>query len=64
LKTLGDDWDGFLALNGFVATILVETLVMDNPIIEKPLDFSSGKPTLLDKNPHEGALPDQLLCGQ
>jgi hypothetical protein len=38
--------------------IPVEPLVMDKPIIEKPLDFSSGKPTLLDKNLREGALPD------
>jgi hypothetical protein len=44
LKTLGDDWVGFLARNGFVIANLVETPVMDNPMIEKPLDFSSGKP--------------------
>jgi hypothetical protein len=64
LKTLADDWDGFLVRNGFVAMIPRETLVMDKPMIEKPLDFSSGKPILLDKNPCEGVFPDQLLCGQ
>jgi hypothetical protein len=64
LKTLGDDWDGFLARNGFVAEIVVETPVVDKPMIEKPLDFSSGKPDFLDENPHEGELPDHLLCGQ
>jgi hypothetical protein len=36
---------------------------MDKPMIEKRLDFSSGKPYFLDENPHEGVLPDQLLCG-
>jgi len=60
LKTLGDDWDGFLARNGFA----VETPVVDKPMIEKPLDLSSGKPDFLDENPREGALPDQILCGQ
>jgi hypothetical protein len=38
--------------------------VVDKPTIKKPLDLSSGKPYFLDENPHEGALPDQLLCGQ
>jgi hypothetical protein len=38
--------------------------VVDKPMIEKPLDLSSGKPDFLDENPHEGALPDHLLCGQ
>jgi hypothetical protein len=31
LKTLGDDWNGFLAQNGFVTVNLVETHVMDKP---------------------------------
>ena len=64
LKTLDDDWNEFLAWNGFVTKNLVETPVMDKPMIEKPLDFSSGKSEFLDKNPREGALPDQILCGQ
>jgi hypothetical protein len=38
--------------------------MMDKPMIEKPLDFSSGKLEFLDKNPHEGVLPDQILCGK
>jgi hypothetical protein len=48
LKTLGDDWDGFLVQNNFVTTIPVETPVMDKPMIEKSLDFSSGKPNFLE----------------
>ena len=43
LQTLGDDWDGLLIWNNVVTTIHVETLVMDKPMIEKCLDFSSGK---------------------
>ena len=64
LKTLGDDWNGFLAWNGFVTINPLETPMIDKPMIEKPLDFSIGKPEFLDKNPREGALPDQILCGQ
>jgi hypothetical protein len=44
LKTLGDDWDDLLAQNCFFAAIPIETPVMDKLMIEKPLDFSSGKP--------------------
>jgi hypothetical protein len=64
LKTLGDDWDGFVARNGFVTVNPVETPVMDKPMIEKPLNFSIGNPDLLNENPCEEALSDQLLCGQ
>jgi hypothetical protein len=64
LKTLGDDWDGFVARNGFVTVNPVETPVMDKPMIEKPLNFSIGNPYLLNENPCEEALPDQLLCGK
>jgi hypothetical protein len=63
LKTLGDDWNGFVAQNGFVTVNPIETPMMDKPMIEKPLDFSIGNPKFLDENPHEEALPDQLLCG-
>ena len=64
LKTLGEDWDGFIAHNGFVTVNPVETPVMDKPMIEKPLKFSIGNPYLLNNNPCEEALSDQLLCGQ
>jgi hypothetical protein len=64
LKTLGDDWDEFLARNNFVTTFLEETFVMDKPMIEKCLDFSRGKSEFSDENPLEGALSDQLLCGK
>jgi len=47
-KNLGNDWNGFIAQNGFVTVNPVETPVMDKPIIEKLLDFSSGKPEFLD----------------
>jgi hypothetical protein len=53
LKTLGDDWDGFIARNGFVTVNPVETPVMDKPMIEKPLKFSSGNPDFLYENPCE-----------
>jgi hypothetical protein len=49
LKTLGDDWDGFLARNGFVTTIPTETPMLDKPMIEKHFDFSSDKPDPLKK---------------
>jgi hypothetical protein len=64
LKTLGQDWDGFIARNGFVAINLIETPVVDKPMIEKPLGFSSVKPDFLYENPREKALPDQSLCEQ
>jgi hypothetical protein len=41
LTTLGDDWDGFLARNGFVTVIPIETPMLDKPMIEKHFDFSS-----------------------
>jgi hypothetical protein len=50
LKTLGEKWEGFIARNGFVTVNLVETHVMDKPMIEKPLKFSIGKPDILNNN--------------
>jgi len=64
LKTLGQDWNGFIDRNGFVAVNPVETPVGDKPLIEKPLGFSSVKLDFLYENPHEKALPDQSLCEQ
>jgi hypothetical protein len=64
LKTLGDDWDGFLARNGFVTDIPTETPMLDKPLIEKHCDFSNDKPDPLKKNPRHEVIPDQFLPGQ
>jgi hypothetical protein len=64
LKTLGDDWDGFLARNSFVTDIPTETHMLDKPMIEKHFDFSNDKPNPLKKNPHHEEIPDQFLLGQ
>jgi hypothetical protein len=37
LKTLGDDWDRFLARNGFVTTIPTENPMLDKHLIEEHL---------------------------
>jgi hypothetical protein len=64
LKTLGDDWDGFLAQNSFVIDFPIETPMLNKPLLEKHFDFSSDKPDPLKKNPRHEALPDQFLRGQ
>ena len=58
LKTLGDDWNGFLAQNGFVTNFPIETPMLDKPLLEKHFDFSSDKLDPLKKNPHHKAVPD------
>jgi hypothetical protein len=63
LKTFGEYWDSFIACNGFVTVNPIETTVMDNPMIEKPLKFSIGNLDLVNNNPFKEALSDQLLCG-
>jgi hypothetical protein len=64
LKTLSDDWDGFLARNGFVTDIPTENPMLDKPLIEKHCDFSNDQPDPLKKNPRHEVIPDQFLPGQ
>jgi hypothetical protein len=64
LKTLGEDWDSFVAHNGFITVNPLETPIMDKLMIEKPLIPSSDKPDFLCENPYEMDTPDQSMCEQ
>jgi hypothetical protein len=58
LKMLSEDWDSFVARNGFITVNPVETPAMDKLMIEKPHIPSSDRPDFLCENPCERAMPD------
>jgi len=64
LKLLSDDWDAFVTRNGFVTVKSIETLVVDKPMLEKPLFPSSDRPFFLCENLCERATHDQSICEQ
>jgi hypothetical protein len=64
LKTMGYDWDMFLALNGFSTAIPIETPMMDKPMTEKHCDFSNDQLDHLKKNPRHEVIPDHFLPRQ
>jgi hypothetical protein len=64
LKMLGEDWDSFVARNGFITVNPLETPVMDKMMIEKPLIPSSDRPDFLCENPCERAIARSPLCEQ
>jgi hypothetical protein len=64
LTTLGDYWDGFLARNTFFTSTPKKNPMLDKPMIEKHVDFPSDKPTFLEENPRDEAIPNQFLYGK
>jgi hypothetical protein len=63
LTSLGNDWDGFLARNGFTTVIPIETPILDKSLIKKRFEFSSNEPKYLKKNPFDEEIPSHFSHG-